>query len=81
MTSEIEKFFNKANEKERILLRELIKKIVSGDTIGLNIKKLSGFENTFRIRKGVFRIIYIPKVGDCEIISIDRRSEQTYRKL
>ena len=81
MTSEIEKFFSKANPKERILLKELIAKIISGDTVGLNVKKLSDYEKTFRVRKGVFRIIYIPKIGDCEIISIDRRSEKTYRKF
>ena len=56
-----------------------MEKITSNKTEGLQIKKLVGNTDIFRIRKGKFRIIYRKTKTDCIIISIDRRSEATYR--
>ncbi len=53
----IEKLFRKISANERELLLNISKRIISGETAGLNIKKLSG-SDFYRLRKGVFRIIF-----------------------
>lgn len=79
MADAIAKFLVKSTPAERQLLIELIAQILADDMKGLSAKKLVGHRDVFRVRKGVFRIVYKKKKTDCTIIHIDRRSEKTYR--
>jgi len=54
----LKKLLSKFNREERGVLEFLIEKIVSLNWSGLNIKKLKGYQNIFRIRKGKIRIIF-----------------------
>jgi mRNA-degrading endonuclease RelE of RelBE toxin-antitoxin system len=74
----IEKALKKFNAKERERLKELLEKLARGALQGLDIKKLQGRDDIFRVRKGDIRIVY-RKVGSAiSILLIERRSEQTY---
>ena len=44
-----------------------------------NIKKLKGREDIFRVRKGNLRIIYRIEKEEIFILTVERRSEKTYR--
>jgi mRNA-degrading endonuclease RelE of RelBE toxin-antitoxin system len=79
MADPIQKFLAKLAAKERKLIYGIIKKILSNDLVTLQVKKLTGSKDIFRVRKGDFRIIYQKKEKDYKIISIDRRSESTYK--
>ena len=79
MADAIKKFLAKVSAPERLLLIDLIQKILLDQVHGLQIKKLVGQDDIFRLRKGDFRIVYKRKKLDCVIISIERRSEKTYR--
>lgn len=74
----IEKLFRKISADERALLSVISKKLASGETVGLNIKKLSG-SDFYRLRKGVFRIIFHYENKTPIIDSIRLKSEKTYR--
>ncbi len=74
----IEKLFRKISADERILISEISKKLVSGNTAGLRIKKLSG-SDFYRLRKGVFRIIFHYENKIPVIDSIRIKNEKTYR--
>ena len=74
----IEKLFRKISADERVLLSEISKKLVSGDTKGLRIKKLSG-SDFYRLRKGIFRIIFHYENKILVIDSIRIKNEKTYR--
>ena len=74
----IEKLFRKINVDERALLSEISQKLVSGDTAGLRIKKLSG-SDFYRLRKSVFRIIFHYENKIPVIDSIRIKNEKTYR--
>ena len=74
----IEKLFRKINADERALLSEISQKLVSGDTAGLRIKKLSG-SDFYRLRKSVFRIIFHYENKIPVIDSIRIKNEKTYR--
>ena len=76
----IEKALQKLTAKEREWVKQLLIKVQSGQTDGLDIKKLKGREDIFRIRKGKIRIIYRSD-GNKRffVLSIERRNETTYK--
>ncbi len=78
MTSSIDKFLAKVTAKEKAMLDTIAKKVQEDDLTGLDIKKLSGYEDLFRVRKGTFRIIFqINKTGT-KMLSVEKRSDTTY---
>jgi len=67
-------------ERERVVI--LIKAILAGKLTGMEIKKLKGHSEVYRIRKGDIRIIFrLPKIGEPAIIAIERRSDTTYHEI
>jgi mRNA-degrading endonuclease RelE of RelBE toxin-antitoxin system len=74
-----EKALRKFSEKERLWSMEVISRIIDDDVKGLDIKKLKGSENIFRVRKGDIRIIYRRKGKEIFILDIGRRNEKTYQ--
>ena len=72
------KALKKFSTKERVWSKEIIAKIVSDDTQGLDIKKLKGRDDIFRVRKGDIRIIYQKKEKQIFILEVGRRNEKTY---
>jgi len=62
-------------------VREILTSLRSGAIEGLQIKKLKGREDIFRVRKGKIRILYrVADNGAIFILTIERRRERTYRK-
>ena len=52
MTDRIEKSLRKLSEKERSAIKEILLMIRNNKLTGLDIKKLKGRDDIFRIRKG-----------------------------
>lgn len=75
----LKKLLAKFSEEEQKIIESLIESIISSSWEGLNIKKLKGYQDIFRIRKGNLRIIFLKKKKDIFILAIDRRSEDTYK--
>ena len=76
----MEKALAKLLPKERDLTKVLIVRAVENNLAGLDIKKLRGWNDVFRIRKGDVRIVYRrTKDGRVNILAIERRSDTTYR--
>ncbi len=75
----IQKALGKLTEKERKKVKEIVTQLKNRRIENLNIKKLKGREDVFRIRKGKIRIIYRTDIkNDILILSISRRSDTTY---
>jgi len=74
----IEKLLRKICEKERILLKEAIKSLVTGEIKGMNIVKIKDTD-FFRIKKGKFRIIFHYNNDNVIIDSVKLRNENTYK--
>ena len=53
--------------------------LVSGDVSTLDIKKLKGVDDIYRVRIGNLRIIFKKEPKDIRILDIGRRDENTYR--
>lgn len=75
----LRKLLSKFGLEERKTLEFLIQKITSLDWRGLDIKKLRGYQDIFRLRKGKFRIVFRKHKTGISVINIDRRNEKTYR--
>ncbi|MBI2121502.1 MAG: type II toxin-antitoxin system RelE/ParE family toxin [Candidatus Sungbacteria bacterium] len=76
----IEKALQKFSAWERVVVKQLLEKLQSGSIASLNIKKLKGREDIFRVRKGDIRIIYrLDKKMGIFVLAIERRKENTYK--
>lgn len=76
-----EKVFKKLTAREQRQLKEILAQLEAGLFKNLNIKKLKGAEDIFRVRKGNLRIIYQKRGGGIFLLKLSRRSEKTYRNL
>lgn len=75
----LKKLLSKFNKAERLVLESLTVQIISLDWRGLNVKKLKGYQDVFRLRKGKIRIIFARDGSKITFFSIERRSETTYK--
>lgn len=76
----ISKALKKFTEKERNQIKQILQKINSGDFKNLDIKKLKGRDDIFRVRYGKIRIIYrVDADKNIFILMIERRNDNTYR--
>jgi len=76
----VEKALQKLTPKERRRVKEILERLSLGEVDGLDVKKLKGRDDIFRIRKAAIRIIYrTDKNGKIFILSIERRKENTYK--
>ena len=78
MSSELEKLLAKISPKEKKNLENIIEKIITSNVKGLDMKKVVGYDDVFRVGKGNFRIIFKITKTDTKIVSIERRSDTTY---
>lgn len=75
----IDKALNKFSAKERLEIKNVFLKLKSGNVKELNVKKLKGHLNIFRVRKGNIRIIFLKDKKYIFILTIERRREDTYK--
>ncbi|MBY0537878.1 type II toxin-antitoxin system RelE/ParE family toxin [Patescibacteria group bacterium] len=76
-----QKFLKKLSSKELLALQSVLHKIQSKKTDGLDIKKLTGHTDVFRVRVGTIRVIFLANRSVIEILEISRRSEKTYHNF
>ncbi len=79
MVDRIAKVLKKLTAKERAVIKDVLNKLDRDKLTGLDIQKLQGHDDIFRIRKGDIRIIYRPTPSGIDLLAIERRSEKTYR--
>ena len=75
----LKKLLSKFSREDRVILEYLIDRISSFSWDNLDIKKLKGYQDIFRLRKGKLRIIFIKTDKNISIINIERRKETTYK--
>ncbi len=72
------KFLKRLSKKELKRVTKIIDDIEKGNTKKLDIKRLSGHKNIYRVRVGDIRILFIQSKVEYRVISIERRSDTTY---
>ena len=76
----ISKTLKKLSTKEKIKVKILLEKILSGAFSNVDIKKLKARDDIYRIRQGNLRIIFRKRETVITILTIERRSDTTYNK-
>ena len=76
-----QKFLKRLSNKEFTAIEKVLQKILIRDTGGLDIKKLSGYRDIYRVRTGNVRIIFLDTGNYTEVLEISRRGEQTYKNF
>jgi mRNA-degrading endonuclease RelE of RelBE toxin-antitoxin system len=74
----LDKFLKKLSKKKQEEVGGFVVDIINNHFDGLDGKKLKGVRDVFRVRKGGIRIIFKKTEKDILIISIERRSDNTY---
>lgn len=75
----IVKALKKLTAEERETAKAILAKIDKGNFAALNIKRLKGRQDIYRVRQGKIRIIY--KIGDDKkifVLTLGRRNDNTY---
>lgn len=72
------KALNKFNRKEQDKIKSVLVKINKNQVSVLDVKKLKGRDDIYRVRSGKIRIIYRQKDGVIKLLAIERRSDITY---
>lgn len=73
------KLLLRLTQKQRTVLDALIDRIKLLDLPGLDIEKLSGFVDLYRVRKGKYRIVFRKHESFGEVINLQVRG-QVYKK-
>lgn len=74
----IRKAISKLSPEEQAIVKSLLNKILQADFKDLELKKLKGYDNLFRVRKGKIRIIFNQEKDGIKILAVERRSDHTY---
>ncbi len=78
--NKIQKILSKLTPKECRVVRDILQLLRTNKIAGLDIKKLSGLKDVFRVRRGNLRIIYrVIEEGGIIVVAISRRNEKTYK--
>lgn len=73
------KFIKTLSQKDRERIEETISKLYKGEMEGLDLKKLKGYQNMFRVRIGKYRIICEQqKEYGFVVVRITKRGDTTY---
>lgn len=75
----VKKLLSRFNKKEREDIELLIERIVSFKWDALDVKKLKGYRDIFRVRKGNIRVICRIEGRAVFVLAIERRNESTYK--
>lgn len=75
----ITKALQRLTQKEQKIVKGILFRLEKGELEGMDFKKLKGQSSIFRVRKGDIRIIFVKSGSSISILTIERRSEKTYR--
>ncbi len=81
MVDRIDKALRELTPKRRQEIERLILLINEHKLSGLDLKKLRGTDDIYRVRKGNIRIIFNKTTDSIFILAIERRADTTYNKF
>ncbi|MFA5792036.1 MAG: hypothetical protein WC884_03295 [Candidatus Paceibacterota bacterium] len=76
--NKLDKFLYKLDKKTQVIIEKVITLIVLGNFSILDIKKLRGSKNIYRVRVGRIRIVFEQTKNGNNIKNISYRDDNTY---
>lgn len=78
MVDKLTKFLKKRDRKTALSILDMLEQLSRGDLSNMDVKKIRGRKNVFRIRKGRIRIVFAKRGNRIFVIRVDYRDEHTY---
>jgi len=78
---QISKELAKLSLKERAMVKKMLVILRQENTTGLDIKKLKGHSDVFRLRVGSVRMIYRRTSTGIKLLTLGRRNDHTYKEF
>lgn len=75
----VSKALKKLLPAQRKAVKNIILLIDSEQYLGLDLKKLKGYNDIFRVRRGRWRIIFKVDGVNIKILTIEKRNDNTYK--
>lgn len=75
----VDKALKRLTPKEKERIKNIIKVLQSGHLDNLDIKKLKGRDDIFRVRSGNLRVIYQIRDNRIFILKLGHKKEDTYK--
>jgi mRNA-degrading endonuclease RelE of RelBE toxin-antitoxin system len=75
----ISKALKKLKLAERKTVKNIILLIEGGQYLTLDLKKLKGYDNIFRVRHGRWRVIFKVDGINIKILTLEKRNDNTYK--
>lgn len=79
MVDRLQKNLNRLSQREAQALARIMQTIELGSLVGLDVKKLKGRDDVFRVRFGKHRLILKKADDHWIILAVERRTDNTYR--
>ncbi len=78
MVDKITKAVQKLLDKDKKKIKALLQNIQNGELLNLDIKKLKGRNDVYRVRKGNIRILFHKTEQSIKILAVENRTDTTY---
>lgn len=75
----LQKALAKLPKQHRAIFDALMIKLLARDFLGLNIAKMKGYKDIYRVKHGRLRVIFKMNQQGLFILEVGLRSERTYR--
>lgn len=75
------KFLKRLSYKELRVIEKTLQLLMQRKVSGLDIKKLVGYKDVYRVRVSDIRIIFLDTPKGIEVLQISHRSDTTYKGL
>ena len=79
--NDLQKAIAKLPKEYRVLFDSLMLRLLARDFFGLDMTKLKGHKDIFRIKRGKLRIIFRMNKEGLSVLEVGFRSEKTYRNF
>ena len=79
--NKLEKSLKRLSPKETKAVEKVVEKLTKREWTGLDVVKLKGTTDVFRVRAGRLRVIFRQRAKEVDILVIESRSEKTYRNF
>lgn len=77
----VKKFLKKISPLERKNLDEILQRIEIGQLKGLDVKRMKGYKNVFRIRMNDIRVVFSQEDGSFRVLFVGRRGNFRYKQF
>ena len=75
----VQKALAKLPKQHREIFDALMVKLMARDFLGLNLARMKGFKDVYRVKHGRFRVIFRMNGQGLFVLEVGLRSEKTYR--